>query len=184
MLAAGGVSWLAFYLERSASSVGARADHAVPAARSARSQVLCRRKSRREGRAQSSSKSGGDIPRGQRCCCRAGQRRRMPVGGASRRAWGLPIAVLAGRPVGVLIGVAVAMLAGLHLPHRVGWRDLIVAGFTAAIGFSVGLFFTAALFPPGQLRSELSMGVLLSLFGFPLAFLSAWLLRAGRFARE
>ena len=27
------------------------------------------------------------------------------------------------------------------------------------MGFSVGLFFSAAIFPPGQLRSEMSMGV-------------------------
>jgi len=107
----------------------------------------------------------------------------VPFGALEEGTWGLPIAVIAGRPVGVLIGAGVAMLVGLHLPHRVGWRDLIVAGFTAAIGFSVGLFFCTALFPPGQLRSELSMGVLLSLFAAPLAFILAWLLRVGRFAR-
>ena len=74
------------------------------------------------------------------------------------------------------------MLAGLHLPQRVGWRELTVIGLTAAMGFTVGLFFCAALLPPGQLRSEMSMGVLLSLVGAPLALASARLLRVGRFA--
>jgi Na+:H+ antiporter, NhaA family len=97
--------------------------------------------------------------------------------------WGLPMAVLVGKPLGVLIGAGVALAAGLHLPLRLGWRELVVVGFIAAIGFSVGLFFCAALLPPGQLLSETSMGVLLSLAGAPLAIVAARLLRVGRFAR-
>jgi len=73
--------------------------------------------------------------------------------------------------------------AGLHLPSRLGWRELVVVGFTVAIGFSVGLFFCAALLPPGQLLAESSMGVLLTLAAAPLAFLAARLLRVGRFGR-
>ena len=95
----------------------------------------------------------------------------------------MPIAVLAGKPLGILLAAGVAVAAGLHLPHGVGWRELIVVGLVAAIGFSVGLFFCAALLPPGQLRSEMSMGVLLSLAAAPLALVAARLLRAGRFAR-
>jgi DMSO reductase anchor subunit len=81
------------------------------------------------------------------------------------------------------MGAGVALAAGLRLPQRLGWRELTVVGFTVAIGFSVGLFFCTALLPPGQLRAEMSMGVLMSLAGAPLAFLSARLLRVGRFAR-
>ena len=98
--------------------------------------------------------------------------------------WGLPIAVIAGKPLGVLIGAGVAVAAGLHLPRRLGARELIVVGFIAAIGFSLGLFFCAALFPPGQLRAEISMGVLLSLAAAPLALISARVLRVGRFAHR
>jgi len=97
--------------------------------------------------------------------------------------WGLPIAVLVGRPFGVMIGAGLALAAGLHLPHRLGWRELVVVGFLAAIEFSVGLFFSTALLPPGQLRSEVNMGVLLSLAGVALAFLAGRVLRCGRFAR-
>jgi Na+:H+ antiporter, NhaA family len=98
--------------------------------------------------------------------------------------WGLPIAVLVGKPLGVLAGAGVATVAGLHLPHRVRWRDLTVVGFIVAIGFSVGLFLCTALLAPGQLRNETSMGVLLSLAGVPLAVVSALVLGAGRFARQ
>ena len=107
----------------------------------------------------------------------------VPMGALEVGTWGLPAAVLIGKPLGILIGAAVAMLMGLHLPTRVGWRDLSVAGLLAAMGFSVGLFFCAVLVPPGQLRSELSMGVLLSLAGGPLAVVFARLMRVGRFAR-
>jgi NhaA family Na+:H+ antiporter len=98
--------------------------------------------------------------------------------------WGLPIAVIVGKPLGILVAAGAALAAGLRLPVRVGWRELIVVGFIAAIGFSIGLFFCTALLPPGQLRSETSMGVLLSLAGAPLAFGAARLLRVGRFARS
>jgi NhaA family Na+:H+ antiporter len=106
----------------------------------------------------------------------------VPLRALEAGTWGLPIAVLAGKPMGLLISVGIARAAGLHLPPRVGWRELVVAGFLAAIGFTVGLFFCAALIPPGQLRSELSMGVILSLAGAPLAIAAAKLLRTGRFA--
>jgi NhaA family Na+:H+ antiporter len=106
----------------------------------------------------------------------------VPVRALEIGTWGLPIAVIIGKPLGVLVGSAAARLAGFHLPPHVGWRELTVIGFTAAMGFTVGLFFCTALLPPGQLRSEMSMGVLISLAGAPLAFAAAKLLRVGRFA--
>ena len=107
----------------------------------------------------------------------------MPFRALEAGTLGLPIATIVGRPLGLLAGSAAALAAGLHLPHRCGWRDVVVAGFAVAIGFSVGLFFCAALLPPGQLRSETSMGVLLTLAGAPLALVAARLLGVGRFAR-
>jgi Na+:H+ antiporter, NhaA family len=107
----------------------------------------------------------------------------VPFGALEAGTWGLPIAVIVGKPLGVLVGAGLAVVARLHLPHRIGWRELIVIGFTAAIGFSVGLFLATSLMPPGQLRSEVRMGVLLGLAAAPLAIVSARLLRVGRFAR-
>jgi NhaA family Na+:H+ antiporter len=97
--------------------------------------------------------------------------------------WGLPIAVIAGRPVGILVAVAIAVACGMHLPHRVGWRELVVVGLVSAIGFSVGLFVSNELLAPGQLRAETSMGVLLTLIAAPLAIGVASALRVGRFGR-
>jgi NhaA family Na+:H+ antiporter len=98
-------------------------------------------------------------------------------------AWGLPMAVMLGKPLGVLLAAGVAIAAGFHLPHRVGWRDLIVVGFISTIGFTVGLFIAIALLPPGQLLAETKMGVLITLAGAPLAVVAAWMLGVGRFAR-
>ena len=106
----------------------------------------------------------------------------VPLRALEAGTWGLPIAVIVGKPLGVLIGTGIAVAAGLHLPRRLGTRELVVVGFSAAVGFSVGLFFCAALLPPGQLRSEISMGVLLTLAAAPMAFISAKVLRVGRFA--
>jgi len=92
--------------------------------------------------------------------------------------------VLIGKPVGVLVGAGLARLAGFNLPQRVGWRELLVTGLVAAMGFSIGLFFCSALIPPGQLRSEISMGVLLTLAAAPLALACAVVLRVGRFSES
>jgi NhaA family Na+:H+ antiporter len=106
----------------------------------------------------------------------------VPMGALEAGTWGLPIAALLGKPVGVLVGAGLGRLAGFHLPHRVGWPELLVSGLISAMGFSIGLFFCAALLPPGQLRSEVSMGVLLTLAAAPLAFVCAAALRVGRFS--
>lgn len=106
----------------------------------------------------------------------------VPLRALEAGTWGLPLAVLAGKPIGLLLGAGAALALGLHLPHRVGWKELFVTGLLAAMGFSIGLFFCAVLIAPGQLRSELSMGVLLTLAGGPLAFAAARLLGVGRFA--
>jgi NhaA family Na+:H+ antiporter len=98
--------------------------------------------------------------------------------------WGLPLAVITGRPIGLLVGAAVAAVFGLRLPDKVGWRELIVVGLAAAVGFTVSLFICAELLPAGQLRSELGMGVLLSLIAGPLAIVAARVLGVGRFAAE
>jgi NhaA family Na+:H+ antiporter len=108
----------------------------------------------------------------------------VPLRALEAGTWGLPIAVLIGKPIGVLIGARAAVLVGFHLPHRVGSGELLIAGLLAAIGFTVGLFFCSVIVPPGQLRSELGMGAILSLAGAPAAVAAAWLVGIGRFARK
>jgi NhaA family Na+:H+ antiporter len=98
--------------------------------------------------------------------------------------WSVPVAMLIAKPVGLLAGIAGALALGMHLPERVGWRDLTVLGFISSIGFTVALFFATAAVGPGPTLSAVKMGVLLSLAGAPLALGAAHLLRTGRFARS
>jgi NhaA family Na+:H+ antiporter len=72
---------------------------------------------------------------------------------------------------------------GFQLPPALGARDLIVTGFSAAIGFTVALFFATAAFPPGPLLDQAKLGALLTVSGAVIAATAAALLRVGRFAR-
>ena len=106
----------------------------------------------------------------------------VPLHGLESGMWAIAVAAL-GRPIGILAATGVGVAAGLHLPHRVGWRELAVAGCTASIGLVFALFFAAAVMPVGPLLLQMKMGALLTIFGAGLAFALAWLLRVGRFAR-
>ena len=85
--------------------------------------------------------------------------------------------------VGIVAGAGLGIAAGLHLPHGVGWRELVVVGSTASIGLVFALFFATAVMPLGPLLLEMKMGALLTIGGGALAFAAARLLRVGRFAR-
>jgi Na+:H+ antiporter, NhaA family len=107
----------------------------------------------------------------------------VEFGGAGTGTWVVLGGVLAGKPIGILASVAVAKAAGLHLPRGLGWRDLIVVGCAAAIGFTVALFFATAAFPQsGALLDETKIGALLSVSGAAMAFGAAAVLRVGRFS--
>ena len=102
------------------------------------------------------SRSCGDIRRRSRCFFFGLVNAGVPFHALEPGTLGLPIAVIVGKPLGVLLGAGVALAAGLHLPHRVGWRELIVVGFAAAIGFSVGavLLRRAAAAGPAALGNQ------------------------------
>ena len=70
---------------------------------------------------------------------------------------------------------------GLRLPTRLGWRDVVVVGRAAGIGFTVALFFATAAFPTGPLLAQTKLGALLSLSSAVVAVVAAWILRVGRF---
>ena len=96
-------------------------------------------------------------------------------------AWAVLTAALIGRPVGILVSVAVAMAAGLRLPARLEWRELIVVSLAASAGFTFALFFATSVMPPGPLLSELKLGSLATAVGAVVALTAARLLHVGRF---
>jgi NhaA family Na+:H+ antiporter len=105
----------------------------------------------------------------------------VPLHGLEEGLWALPFAAL-GRPIGILVAAGLAIAAGLHLPQRVGWRELLVVGCTASIGLIFALFFATAVMPPGPLLLQMKMGALVTIAGSGLAFAMARVLRVGRFA--
>lgn len=96
--------------------------------------------------------------------------------------WAVLIAILAGKPIGIGCSVAVATAAGFRLPHAFSWREVVVVGLAAGIGFTVALFFATAAFPPGPRLDEAKLGALLSVGGAALTFAAAAILRTGRFS--
>ena len=98
--------------------------------------------------------------------------------------WAVLLAALVGRPVGILLAVALAVAAGLHLPHRLGWREVVVVAFAASAGFTFALFFATAVFPVGPILTQTKMGALGTVAGALLALAAARFLRVGRFGME
>lgn len=96
--------------------------------------------------------------------------------------WGVLLASLIGRPVGMLIAVALAVAAGLHLPRRIGWRELIVIAFATSSGFSIALFFAAGMIATGPVLAAAKIGVIASAVGALIALGAAAALKVGRFA--
>ncbi len=105
------------------------------------------------------------------------------VHGFGTGTWAILLAALAGKPLGTLIALGLAVAAGLHLPRRIAWRDMIVVAFASSIGFTFALFFATAAFPIGPILVEAKLGALLTVIGALTALTAAAVLRVGRFAR-
>jgi len=86
-------------------------------------------------------------------------------------------ALLFGKPIGILLFSGAARLVGASLPQGLRGADLVVVGITAAIGFTVSLFFATAAFPAGAALAETKMGALLSFAAAPIALVASRLLR-------
>ena len=97
--------------------------------------------------------------------------------------WAVPLATLVGKPLGIAGATMLALRSGMHLPARVGWRDVLVIGVVAGIGFTMALFFATSTLAPGQILTETKMGALVSAAGIGIAFLAARALHVGRFGR-
>jgi Na+:H+ antiporter, NhaA family len=96
--------------------------------------------------------------------------------------WAVLTAALAGRPAGILLAVACGLGAGLHLPARIGWREVVVVAFAASIGFAFSLLVATQAFGIGPVLIEVKIGALLSLCGAAVALVLAAILRVGKFS--
>lgn len=93
--------------------------------------------------------------------------------------WAVLAAALVGRPLGILVAVGLAVAAGLHLPRRIGWRELIVIALATSSGFTYALFFATSLIPIGPVLAQIKLGALATVVAAFLAIAAARLLRVG-----
>jgi Na+:H+ antiporter, NhaA family len=96
--------------------------------------------------------------------------------------WAVLGAALVGRPLGVLAAGAIAVAAGLHLPRRIGRRELAVIALATSSGFTFSLFVATSLIPVGAVLTQLKLGALSTVAGAALAYCAARMLGVGRFA--
>jgi NhaA family Na+:H+ antiporter len=94
--------------------------------------------------------------------------------------WIVFLALLLGKPIGIVGTTYVAVRSGLRAPGAMSYRDLTVMAVTAAVGFTVSLFFATAAFPPGPLLDETKMGALMSFLACPIAIALGRLVRRER----
>ena len=95
--------------------------------------------------------------------------------------WAVVVAAVIGRPLGVAGAVALALAAGMHLPRRMGWPDLMVVALATTSGFTFALFLVAVTLPIGAVAGQATLGALLTAVGALVTIWMAWVLCVGRF---
>ena len=106
----------------------------------------------------------------------------VAIGNAGAGTWFVLASIIAGKPLGILAAAAISSAVGLRLPKAVTWKDMIVVGIIAGIGFTVALFFATAAFPYGRLLDETKLGALFSFAAFFIGLAAARVLKVGRSA--
>jgi NhaA family Na+:H+ antiporter len=96
--------------------------------------------------------------------------------------WAVLSAALIGRPIGLLAAVALAVVAGLHLPRRIGWRELTVIALATSSGFTFALFTATSILPMGPVLAQVKLGALAAVVGAVDAYAVARILHVGKFA--
>ena len=76
--------------------------------------------------------------------------------------WLVLASLVIGKTVGVALFAYLATLLGFPLPDRMGKRELMMAGFIAALGLTVALFVSSAAFIDLGLQGQAKMGALFS----------------------
>lgn len=97
----------------------------------------------------------------------------VPLRGIGTVTWIVLASLLLGKPIGIVAATWVAERAGLRRAHGLGWRELVVVGIAAGIGFTVALFFATAAFDSGDTMDQAKLGAMLSVTAAALALAAA-----------
>jgi NhaA family Na+:H+ antiporter len=76
--------------------------------------------------------------------------------------WLILASLVIGKTAGITLFGLAARAAGFPLPDRMGVRELVMAGYVAALGFTVALFVASAAFIDPVLLGQAKMGALFS----------------------
>ncbi|MGH0037638.1 MAG: Na+/H+ antiporter NhaA [Myxococcota bacterium] len=88
----------------------------------------------------------------------------VELAGIDTMTWLILSGLVVGKTVGITAFGLLAGRLGFPLPARTGLRELVMAGFIAALGLTVALFVATAAFSRGDLQGQAKMGALLSGF--------------------
>jgi len=88
----------------------------------------------------------------------------VPLANIGALTWLILGSLVVGKTVGVTFLGWLAMKLGFPLPARMGLRELVMAGFVAALGLTVALFVAGEAFVEPNLLGEAKMGALFSGF--------------------
>jgi NhaA family Na+:H+ antiporter len=78
--------------------------------------------------------------------------------------WLILGSLVIGKTVGITLLGLIGVKIGFPLPARMGVRELVMAGFVAALGLTVALFVAGAAFTDPTLLGQAKMGALFSGF--------------------
>ena len=87
------------------------------------------------------------------------------LGGIGPMTWIILGSLIIGKTVGITGTAWLGAKLGFPLPDRMGMRDVVMAGFVAALGLTVALFVSGAAFPDDAvMQGQAKMGALFSGF--------------------
>ena len=76
--------------------------------------------------------------------------------------WLILASLVVGKTIGIFGLAALVTKLGIPLPDRMGMKELVMAGFIAALGLTVALFVAGAAFTDPSLQAQAKMGALFS----------------------
>jgi len=88
----------------------------------------------------------------------------VQLSGIGPMTWIILIALIVGKTVGVTLCGLAGIKLGFPLPRGMGKKELVMAGFVAALGLTVALFVAGAAFVDPVMQGQAKMGALFSGF--------------------
>jgi Na+:H+ antiporter, NhaA family len=109
----------------------------------------------------------------------------VQFGGIGAMTWVILGSLVVGKTVGITLTGLFAKAIGFPLPAGMGFKELVMAGFVAALGLTVALFVAGAAFPTDlDLQGQAKMGALFSGFVGVIAILLGRMLGMGKPAKD